>query len=295
MSRSPSEQAIQRPPTNLEGQLSKLPKLNLSPRFFTCFTRLPLELRLKIWKEACFEPRIIKMNCFIKNRPYGFADHRVEGQPLAPPVLHVCHESRTEAQKCYALFDDSDRWIPGQVDEIDGTSLNLRDASEMVRPLYINFEIDRFVQPNLTSIPPWIPHKYRIAHNFGPDAFSRIRFLQLEAGFDAHQATLGRLVIFKSIQSMLLQMTSLSELTLAVRQAFVPTTRDKLRGRSVEFFSVQLSFQEKENLILEELRKSLAALDVPPMLLERTLFRCRFIAADDEDLVLASNLQFGMR
>ncbi|KAG4425314.1 hypothetical protein IFR04_001464 [Cadophora malorum] len=228
------------------------------------------------------------MNCFVRNKPYGFADHRVEGQSAAPSVLHVCRESRIQAQKHYEVFDDSNRWTPRQAEDVDGTSLTSRESPETLRPLYINFETDRFVQPNLlTSIPNYIPFRYPIAYNFGPDVCQNIRHLQLETSFDAHQNPFGKVSI-KTIRFLLVEMTRLSDITLVVRQTFVPTPRDLMKGRSVEFFSVQLSFQEKENSVLEDLRKALNSAGVPPDNLEGTTLRSRFVPSYDEDLVPVS-------
>ena len=228
------------------------------------------------------------MNCFIRNKPYGFADHRVEGQSTAPSILHVCRESRLEARKHYKVFDDSNRWTPEQGNKTNGTSLKSRDVSEILRPLYINSEVDHFVQPNLLdSVPTYIPFRFQIAYNFGPDVCQNIRFLQLETSFDPRQNPFGRFSI-KAIRFLLVEMTSLSEISLVVRQTFVPTPHDLIKGRSVEFFSVQLSFQEKETLVLEDLRKALSSAGIPPDVLERTTLRCRFVPSYDEDLVPVS-------
>jgi len=73
---------------------------------FTCFPRLPAELRQKVWGYAACHERIIKLNYkFPSNQDwkFGIEDNKVEGQSKAPAVLAVCSESRKEALRFYTL------------------------------------------------------------------------------------------------------------------------------------------------------------------------------------------------
>jgi 2EXR family len=65
------------------------------PRF-TLFPKLPIELRLKIWKES-YEPRIIELR-FAQKWNMCRYDFII---PKFPPVLHVNKEARLESLKYY--------------------------------------------------------------------------------------------------------------------------------------------------------------------------------------------------
>lgn len=61
-------------------------------RTFTCFTRLPSELQLKIWNDALPCTRVIDLNLCVTSKGY-FVGYE-------PPVLlSVCRESRNLVQK----------------------------------------------------------------------------------------------------------------------------------------------------------------------------------------------------
>ena len=64
---------------------------------FNGFQKLPIEIRLKIWKLAELDPRLIILNCLVNRRIHVAP---FQGEPL----LAVCHESRSEAQKTYKLY-----------------------------------------------------------------------------------------------------------------------------------------------------------------------------------------------
>jgi hypothetical protein len=65
---------------------------------FTLFPKLPIELRLKIWKES-HEPRIIELR-FTRNWKMCRYDFII---PKFPAVLHVNKEARLESLKYYKL------------------------------------------------------------------------------------------------------------------------------------------------------------------------------------------------
>jgi hypothetical protein len=71
---------------------------------FQLFEKLPPELRIQIWKEACMEPRIVEVvfHTYIhfsvpENETYSI----FTTQTPAPAVLHVCPEAREEGLKHY--------------------------------------------------------------------------------------------------------------------------------------------------------------------------------------------------
>jgi 2EXR family len=71
---------------------------------FQPFRKLPVELRLMIWKQACVEPRIVKIVAY-SNILFDVADFQpysiftTETPP--PAVMHICHEARKEGFKHY--------------------------------------------------------------------------------------------------------------------------------------------------------------------------------------------------
>ncbi|KAE9366571.1 hypothetical protein N431DRAFT_495030 [Stipitochalara longipes BDJ] len=71
---------------------------------FTCFPKLAIELRLKIWKTASYQTRNI---CLSYDYPDGTANGFEPFIYLAacphPPLLQACHESRIEGLKHYTL------------------------------------------------------------------------------------------------------------------------------------------------------------------------------------------------
>jgi 2EXR family len=82
---------------------------------FTLFPKLAVELRLRIWELALPGPRLVEMR--------SDACPRDNSHRSTPSILHVCSESRAEALKWY-------------------TALPLGLASDPLRAVYVNFEID---------------------------------------------------------------------------------------------------------------------------------------------------------
>ncbi|KAL2071252.1 hypothetical protein VTL71DRAFT_12487 [Oculimacula yallundae] len=81
---------------------------------FTCFPRLPLELRRKIWRTIARLPRVIVLsetaparNVGGNNGAFWYTSTTVSVQQCRsaqPPVLRVCHESRMECLELYQLI-----------------------------------------------------------------------------------------------------------------------------------------------------------------------------------------------
>lgn len=83
---------------------------------FPCF---PPEVRIQIWTQALWTPRIVQL-CFAGVDGYGRDIHLVSR--VVPPLLHACSESRAVALKVY----------PHRFYEMRNTLLET----------YVNFEID---------------------------------------------------------------------------------------------------------------------------------------------------------
>ena len=72
---------------------------------FKLFPKLPLELRLMVWKLSLPEGRVIKFSTI---RALSANKHLIVDQKLPTPLLHVNQESRLEALQAYELF--AGRW-----------------------------------------------------------------------------------------------------------------------------------------------------------------------------------------
>jgi hypothetical protein len=78
---------------------------------FTCFPRLPAELRMRIWEFACFIPRNVCIDIDevlmtkLNDQDSQWATEIVAWRSDSdiPAVLQVCQESRSEARKHYSL------------------------------------------------------------------------------------------------------------------------------------------------------------------------------------------------
>jgi len=76
---------------------------------FTCFPKLPLELRQKIWKEACYIPRVIDLwgvwldgTMTIGERSI-WRTHMWKSYNAVPSILYTSHEARNIGLKHYSL------------------------------------------------------------------------------------------------------------------------------------------------------------------------------------------------
>ncbi|ROV94702.1 hypothetical protein VSDG_06140 [Cytospora chrysosperma] len=94
-------------------------------RTFHLFSRLPAELRWKIWDFNLPGPRIVSIRCGPESlsscpgldsggRPSPFSSSGCTSPAAIPANLHVCHESRREALRRYRLSFGIAR-LPGQV------------------------------------------------------------------------------------------------------------------------------------------------------------------------------------
>jgi len=117
----------------LAALLSKLSKLIMPTPYepletFTLFPKLPIEIRLNIWKLLCTHPRKVKL--FYYQIPDIYEKPRlIHGQSKHPAVLEVNHESRAEGLRFYTLCQEL---------------IRDRTLNSWLNYVYINFENDRF-------------------------------------------------------------------------------------------------------------------------------------------------------
>ncbi|ESZ92886.1 hypothetical protein SBOR_6749 [Sclerotinia borealis F-4128] len=64
---------------------------------FSYFNDLPVELRIKIYKFACLEPRVVTIWPIIVDRKPNAIKYRFASE--TPAIMQVCHEARQESQK----------------------------------------------------------------------------------------------------------------------------------------------------------------------------------------------------
>lgn len=106
---------------------------------FHLFPKLPLELRLIIWKLACFQSRSVYLSTvpvlldLYASHPYKM---NRPNQLNCPTILQICKEAREEALKHYELIN---RCVSHEHKIHD-------------QKVYINFDVDH------VSLNPWAPN-----------------------------------------------------------------------------------------------------------------------------------------
>ncbi|CZR63584.1 uncharacterized protein PAC_13481 [Phialocephala subalpina] len=175
----------------LHGLLSTLPKIQLDLAqpldTFTCFPKLPVELRLKIWKYASRnEPRTI--NLHVRT---GYRDGV---QPSAPGILEACHESKEEALQYYTpCWEIVEKMLRRKGDRRESAS----------RVVYVNFDIDHFLHGlhDTRHTSGWmLPSP---AHNFRPATISSIEVLAITQGWGLGGHELGLWVRLRDLKKLL--------------------------------------------------------------------------------------------
>jgi hypothetical protein len=109
---------------------------------FTLFPKLPIELRVKIWKLASFVQRNVIISAsslylsnnskYSKEWPYYFAS-----SSPPPAILHTTRESRTEGLKYYLLEFGTNHIGGRYFGRVPSVTITIPPA------IYINWEIDR--------------------------------------------------------------------------------------------------------------------------------------------------------
>ncbi|KIN07134.1 hypothetical protein OIDMADRAFT_16005 [Oidiodendron maius Zn] len=122
-----------------------------TPPTFTLFRELPTEIRVKIWKIAAREPRLVNIQCqresYMRGAMKRFLAKSFTTTNPVPPLLHACHESRAETIFEYQLSFAT---------------------SHTPASIYINFDRDT---PRLAS---------GVLVYLGPEELSKIRFLSIK-------------------------------------------------------------------------------------------------------------------
>ncbi|KAH8790336.1 hypothetical protein F5882DRAFT_491738 [Hyaloscypha sp. PMI_1271] len=152
--------------SRLKQLLSSLPRLqvrSLTLDTFTCFPRLPKEIRNKIWALAALEPRVIPL--FIMTRDL---EHRkVSSQAAHPAIVHVNTESREEGMRYYErVLEKCSGFCPHR--DLPYTPAYQHDGRCCGQriPTYINFAVDRFHHGsnlNLVINKMWSRYNFELA------------------------------------------------------------------------------------------------------------------------------------
>lgn len=122
--------------------------LSVDLQTFHCFDKLPIEMRLKIWKLASCVQRNVDIWCEnldieISCRRHGYVDdtlHVLSTTRSIPMVLHVCHESRREAPQHYSIEFGTSQKIGWQTDQ---KGRKRRGYTLSSPPTYVNWAVDR--------------------------------------------------------------------------------------------------------------------------------------------------------
>jgi len=109
-----------------------IPVTNDANCVFTLFPKLPLELRLKIWKHTLPGPRVVPI-CTWGERPLG--GHRVKRFASLNSSINItsaCHEARAVVMETYDQF-------PNVIWQLSGADRTAREPGAVV---YIDYSID---------------------------------------------------------------------------------------------------------------------------------------------------------
>ncbi|KAH8790337.1 hypothetical protein F5882DRAFT_517232 [Hyaloscypha sp. PMI_1271] len=146
--------------TRFTALLSQLPKLTiplpLQPlETFTLFPRLPIDIRVEIWKLMSTQPRKVKL--FFDISSASRAESRtIEGQSKIPVVLQINRESREEGLRFYTKCRES---------------VEAKLVGHWINYIYINFEVDHFSH----ALPPG--SAIGCNFNFGQEVLKRVKFV----------------------------------------------------------------------------------------------------------------------
>jgi hypothetical protein len=191
--------------TRLTALLSQLPKLTiplpLQPlETFTLFPRLPIDIRVKVWKLMSTQPRKVKL--FFDTPSGSRAESRtIEGQSKIPVVLQINRESREEGLQFYTQCKES---------------VGVRLVGHWVNCIYINFEVDHFSH----AFPPGIAIGCNF--NFGQEVLKKIKFV------DAHFCSMGEDRVFQFEYFVLARFLMLAESLVDFRFAITSNDYQKL-------------------------------------------------------------------
>lgn len=131
---------------------------------FTCFKKLPLELRRKIWKYACCVSRLIDLwavPVYTANSEEWFLDNFGSVGPLVfkshsrpPAVLHTSKESRAIGLESYSLEfgDEMKRQINGATFKVSiPNTIYVNWQSDIICPMPTNYRTGDRLKPFTTK------------------------------------------------------------------------------------------------------------------------------------------------
>ena len=139
-------------------------------KFVNYFRRLPMELRLRIWN-LTMEPRLIRAKW--ENHIYNddiVHDYALTAGPV-PSALHVCKESRQEAERKYCL-------VKSHLPLTEGMKARLPHSA---RSIWINFAIDTLYFVNLCAFPNFISYLRRLSKKRTGGANKNIKYIGIPA------------------------------------------------------------------------------------------------------------------
>jgi len=110
-------------------------------RVFTCFPKLPTEIRLAIWDLASRTTRNLDVMQNIQGQECRYYYVRYSSKAPVPSILHTSHESRMAALKHYTLA------FPFIV------SPGVASKETKTSGIYVNWEYDCICPMNLENIP----------------------------------------------------------------------------------------------------------------------------------------------
>ncbi|KAE9365524.1 hypothetical protein N431DRAFT_496594 [Stipitochalara longipes BDJ] len=222
--------------------LEQLPKLAVNNLFlsptFTCFPKLPIELRNKVWKQACFEQRTIIITIDTDSN----YNRTFTGSLPNPSVLSVSFESRTEAKTHYTLC------LQGLDDP--------RTSPQIALGVHVNFNVDRFSISQWSNLWPetifgfWRCQDAQprpIPHTFSPEFFKKIRFLDAENNLNRGRYRWEGILAIANHPGLI-------EFNVVAKE---PPYAGNIRDRK-DSVGRHLWATEKQNLMLKELKITVA-------------------------------------
>ncbi|KAE9365523.1 hypothetical protein N431DRAFT_447172 [Stipitochalara longipes BDJ] len=155
--------------TRLTALASSLPKLSiplpLNPlETFPLFPKLPIDIRVKIWKLIALKPRQVKL-FLLSPTETRHKSRLIEGQRKIPEIMHVNRESRAEGLRYYTLCKEN-VWPSDPFKAYRGPN-----------HLYINFDIDHFAHD--VSDLKFVNNISLESYAFGPEVLKRIKFVDV--------------------------------------------------------------------------------------------------------------------
>ncbi|PVH70507.1 hypothetical protein DL98DRAFT_597750 [Cadophora sp. DSE1049] len=188
--------------SRMKALLSALPSLETRPPGATCFSQfpdLPRELRNRVWSDAAFEKRTVKLiyRSHAKLDPsLGFLT--IQNQSRHPAILHTTKEAREEGLRYYERVLETRRPWKATFGLSGIGEMTERYQSNVV---YVNFEVDDFLfsMPAPGSPAPWSRFSSEHSFNYRKEALERISRLTIETTAPVRQELLNSVHYFAKL------------------------------------------------------------------------------------------------